>query len=75
MSQKLSINYFYYFLKQRKVNFKIQSTLCITNEFGPGVLFAIESVRYIESYQPCLGPLVDNEMIWCLEQNILNEYC
>ena len=51
----------------------IQSTLCITNEFGPGVLFAIESVRYIESYQPCLGPLVDNERL-CLEQNILNEY-
>jgi len=30
------------------LKYKIQATLRITNDFGPGVLFAIESIRYIE---------------------------
>ena len=32
------------------IAFMLQTTLRITNNLGPGLLFAIESVRYIECY-------------------------
>ena len=33
--------------KEKIRTYNIQSTLCKTNELGPDILFAIESVRYI----------------------------